>query len=137
MTLYTSDSFKQGSNLYLLITIVCQVFSMIYESFSHHVYSPYMVFAPVIPMIGGVLMAELMNLLPKEMQPGQVSVNLYNASIGTWIVGSLVQGALEIYGTEHPHAVWYRNAGSILFGVAAAVWLVKITACKSKYRRKK
>ncbi len=38
---------------YLIISVLCAVYGMIYELFSHKVYSIYMIFAFVIPLLGG------------------------------------------------------------------------------------
>lgn len=135
--MYTSGDFGKGRRSYLLVTIVCQIFSMVYEAFSHQVYSPYMVFAPAIPMIGGVFVAELIYFMPKKLQPGQTSVKLYNSGIAAWTVGSLIQGILEIYGTENPLTIWYGTAGGVLIGLAAAMWGVEIATLKIWNRRRK
>lgn len=39
--------------VYLIISVLCAVYGMIYELFSHKVYSIYMIFAFVIPLLGG------------------------------------------------------------------------------------
>ena len=38
----------------MFVSVFCLVFSIVYESFSHNVYSPYMVFAVAFPLIGFV-----------------------------------------------------------------------------------
>lgn len=97
---------------------------MVYERYSHEVYSPYMVFAVGFPLIGGLLVTELLGSLPKKYQPNRLAANLYNAGIATFTVGSLLQGALDIYGTANPMMIYYWSAGFLLTGAAILVWII-------------
>lgn len=47
--------------LYLAATILCAVFGAVYEVFSHEVYSYYMIYAFLFPLIGGALPFFLLN----------------------------------------------------------------------------
>ena len=81
-----------GTNkaLFIIITLVTLVFSSIYNLFSHGVHSIYMTYAFVIPLLLGIIP----NLKVKTNK-------LYNASVITLIVYSLLKGFLEIYGTTN------------------------------------
>lgn len=48
---------------YLIISVLCAVYGMIYELFSHKVYSLYMIFAFVLPLLGGFVPSTIMYAL--------------------------------------------------------------------------
>ena len=56
MILFTLDikKIKEQGTIYIIVTLVCILFAMIYESFSHGVISNFMVYAFTIPLIFGV-----------------------------------------------------------------------------------
>ena len=83
-----------------------------------------MVFAVGFPLLGGVVVTELLSCMQKLFHPNRLVVNLYNAGIATFTVGSLLQGALEIYGTENPLMICYKYAGCVLTGSGITLWLV-------------
>ena len=130
MTLSISDmelpDLNRGRWAWLFFAAACFVFSMVYEHFSHEVYSPYMVFAAGFPLLGGAIVAELLTRMPKRFHPNRLTVNLYNAGVATFTVGSLLQGALEIYGTENSLMVWYLYAGCLLTGGGIAAWVITV-----------
>lgn len=115
---------NKGRCLYLFFSAFCFLFGVIYENYSHEVYSPYMVFAVGFPLLGGAVVTELLSRMPKRFHPNRLVVNLYNAGIATFTVGSLLQGALEIYGTENPLMIYYKYAGCLLTGAGIALWLI-------------
>ena len=141
MILSTSDikspDLNKGSRIYLFFSCFCFVFSMIYEHFSHEVYSPYMVFAVGFPLLGGVAVAEILSHLPKLFHPNRLTVNLYNAGIAAFTAGCLLQGALDIYGTENPLMICYKYAGLLLTGAGISLWLITVILRKVFDRTKR
>lgn len=81
---------------------VCAVFGLIYEHFSFGVWSHFMGFAFLIPLLLGALPALLMR---KERSP--VTAQLYGGFVLTLTLGSLVKGALDIYGTTNGKLIAY------------------------------
>lgn len=67
------------------------VFGLVYEHFSHGVTSYYMLFAFLIPLLVGAA-----RLLPVFRKRGGL---FWSCGTLTLTVGSLLRGALEIYGT--------------------------------------
>ena len=104
---------------YLVISLFCILFGAIYEHFSHEVYSYFMLYAFVIPLVGGVLPFFTMTLFGVPI-PNRVSLNLYHSGIAALTIGCLFQGALEIYGTTNRLISVYWIFG-ILFLVMAAL----------------
>ena len=100
--------------VYLLLSIFLVMFGAIYEIFSHEVYSFYMLYAFVFPLVGGVLPFSVMNISRWKRYPHALARNLYHSGIATLSIGSIVQGVLEIYGTTNTLTEWYWSIGSVL-----------------------
>ena len=124
MILYTSENKKLEKHLTGLIiaTVFFAVFGGIYEYFSHEVYSFYMLYAFMIPLIMGVLPYSVMLL---KGRPGFIDELLWHwdAVIATFTLGSVFKGVLDIYGTTNKLLIVYPVAGIVL----AAVILVGCT----------
>ena len=106
---------------YALAAAVCAVFGLIYEHFSFGVWSHFMGFAFLIPLLLGALPALLMR---KERSP--VTAQLYGGFVLTLTLGSLVKGALDIYGTT--------NGKLIAYPILAGVMLLAAIVCERTHR---
>lgn len=111
--------------IYLLITIFCSVFGAVYELFSHEVYSFYMIYAFAIPLLGGVLPFMLAAMFNAAYFPDRLSFNLYNSGIAALTTGSIVNGVLEIYGTDNPLVYAYVFSGVLFILAGIIVYMVK------------
>ena len=122
MTLSTSD-IKQMKKMaeigfvYLSISLFCILFGAVYEFFSHGVYSYFMLYAFVFPLIGGTFPSFGMAFSSMPI-PNKVSQNLYYSGIAALTTGLLFEGALEIYGTTNQLVSVYWILG-ILFILTA------------------
>lgn len=116
------------SKVYLFLSIFCGIFAAIYEYFSHNVYSNYMIFAFLIPLVGGCFVFLLLGLLVKQNKhfPSSFSRNLYHASLATLTVGSLFQGVLEIYGTTNQLMTFYWIAGFGLLVLSIISYIITV-----------
>ena len=119
MTLSTSDTnnAKRATGTafrYLVISILCAIFGAVYEVFSHEVYSFYMIYAFLFPLIGGTLPFLAINLFCVERYPGFTARHLYHSGIATLTIGSFVKGILDIYGTTNLLTQWYWRIGILL-----------------------
>ena len=100
---------KRWTKKYLYFSIFLIGFSIIYECFSHGVYSNYMIFAFLIPLVLGYI------LLPIVLNRAHwASVFCYHASIMTLTIGSVVKGVLDIYGTTNSLVIVYFIVGIVL-----------------------
>lgn len=130
MTLYISDTNNPYRNMakkgfsYLLVSLFCVLFGFVYECFSHEVYSFYMIYAFIIPLIGGVLPFYGMALYGIRRVPKRLSINLYNSGIGTLTVGSIFKGVLEIYGTSNRLVIFYWLVGIGFVCVGVLLYLI-------------
>lgn len=101
MTLSILDTniLKTQAKKYLYFSIFVLIFGIIYEIFSHGVYTPYMYLAFLIPFVLGVII-KLIFVYTKINIP-IISNSLYNAFINTLTIGSIFNGVLIIYGTTN------------------------------------
>lgn len=127
--MFTSDTDinkKAGKTafVYLLISLFCILFGAIYELYSHEVYSFYMLYAFVFPLVGGTLSFSALSLAKVRKYPNALARNLYHSGIGTLTVGSIVEGVLEIYGTTNSktQVYWYIGILLVVLGIVFALW---------------
>ena len=78
---------------------------MVYEHFSHEVYSIFMIGAFAIPLIAGIVYMFI-----------RKKVNKYLFTTGwiTLLVGSYMKGVLEIFGTTNRLLIVYWIVGTVL-----------------------
>ena len=110
------------SKIYLGISAFCIVFAAIYEYFSHGVYSAFMIFAFLIPFLGGTVVFYTIKRFATNSMPGESLVRLYNCGIATLTVGSIFQGVLEIYGTTNSLVNVYLLVGAMLIISAVVIY---------------
>ena len=108
----------------LIISTLCAAFGGIYEIFGHGVYSGYMIYAFMLPLILCVIPSALMLLMDKPALP-EIPRNLWNYAVATLTVGCILKGVLEIYGTTNRHLIVYPILAGILALAAFTVHLVE------------
>ena len=92
---------------YLILSIFFIIFGYIYELFSHNVYSTYMMYAFLIPFILGTLIYFLIYKPSFYNALNYTAMKLYNCSIITLTIGSIIKGFLDIYGTTNNLIIVY------------------------------
>lgn len=102
-------------NTYLLTALGCLAFGLIYERFSHQVYSPFMLGAFAVPLAGG---AGLFAALGPKAWPGTLCRTMYHSALAALTAGCFFRGVLDIYGTTNRLGAMYWATGA-LFAVAA------------------
>lgn len=105
-------------------TVFLGFFAAVYESFSHGVYSPFMIFAFAVPLLLAVLPYAL--LLFKRADPGDAALGLWSAGAVTLSVGSVYQGVLEIYGTTHYLVAVYPAVAALLLAAGLIAGAVRL-----------
>lgn len=97
---------------------MCAVLSIIYEQFSHGVYSPFMVGMFSIPLIGGAGVLALVRLIGLPSPQGAVR-KAQGCGIATLTVASTLRGIFDIAGTSSPYLAAFVavGAGFLLFAV--------------------
>ena len=106
-------------NRYAASVIGTLLFAVIYECFSHQVYSRYMLLAFLFPLLGGLIPYTILLRSSARKQVDGFGRSLYDSGIAAWTVGSLFQGILEIYGTTNQLSAvyWIAGAGLVLAGL--------------------
>lgn len=126
MTLSISDikrmrKMARTGFVYLFISMFCILFGAVYESFSHGVYSYFMLYAFVFPLVGGVFPFFGMAFSSMPV-PNRVSQNLYHSGIAALTTGFLFEGALEIYGTTNRLVSVYWILGTLFILMAIFIY---------------
>ncbi|MBR6209155.1 MAG: hypothetical protein IKQ69_09155 [Oscillospiraceae bacterium] len=104
---------RKWSLRYLAAAALLLIFAGAYESFSHGVCSPRMVFAFLIPLILGLGPWLAYTALCRRI-PHTWTRLWWNWALATLTAGSLLAGALEIYGTTNRLLRAYPPAGLTL-----------------------
>ena len=137
---------RKTARIYLLISIFCAVFGAVYEIFSHGVYSGFMIFAFMFPLIGGALPFLLLYIAERSREktlrdrsyfrfyPSIPTRSFYHCGIIALTIGSILTGVLEIYGTTNRLIIIYWFLGAALLLAGLSLHLLSLLFNRS-YRR--
>lgn len=110
---------KKELVIYLLVSAITLIFSLVYAQFSHNVYSPYMQYAFLIPLVlgggGTLLLAKL------KIKVASKKKIIYRLLVATILVYSIIRGVLEIYGTTNSLLNVYLIASAFLLGMLVII----------------
>ena len=118
MSILDTKSLRKLKYGYFIGTLFILLFSIIYESFSHGVYSAYMTFAFLFPLIGCFIFIIFKNI-------SYLSSNFINISIITFTLYSIIHGVLDIYGTTNKLINVYLYLGIIALVVTFISFFIK------------
>ena len=128
--MYTSDTdiLKRRGLPYLAASVIVAAAGGVYEIFSHGVRSNYMIFAFMVPLLAGAvpnLLASLTGNKKRADSGSSAAAGIQLAAVATLTAGSLVNGALEIYGTTNRLMIFYPVAGLALLTAALAAYVIR------------
>ena len=105
---------------YTLITIFFFAFSRIYESFSFGETSVHMHYLFAVPLVGGIILAILLKVLPYL---SRISLNLWNSAIAIVTTGTLFRGIVNLSGrsTTLDALYWYVGIGFVILTLLSIV----------------
>lgn len=109
---------------YLLVTIFCAGFGAVYECFSHGVYSYYMIYAFMVPLLGGMLPFYCVIHFRSKI-PRRIARCFQHFGVSTLTVGCLFLGILEIYGTTNRLTILYFIIGGIFLFLGNFTYLLQ------------
>mgnify|MGYP000142148461 FL=1 len=109
---------------YLIVTLVCAGFGAVYEFFSHGVYSYYMLYAFLLPFLGGTVYFYCI-LYFRSKIPGCIARRFQHFGILTLTVGCMICGILEIYGTTNHLVKIYFIVGGIFLVIGNFMYLLQ------------
>ena len=103
---------------YSLLTIFFLAFSRIYESFSFGETSLHMHYLFVVPLIGGIILALLLKIIPNL---GRLSLNLWNSAVAVLTAGMLFRGIVNLSGrsTTLDQPYWYVGIAFALLAIVS------------------
>ena len=107
---------------YLAASVICAATGLIYELFSHGVWSTYMTLGWVFPLVLGAL-PNLIIRLTGGKEPGAAAENIYACGIATFTAGCMLKGVLEIFGTTSHLLKVYPIAGTVLIAAGALIYM--------------
>lgn len=109
------------------------IVGFVYEANAHGVFSAFMMFGFVVPLVLGFIPYLLMWLLLKDNHPSEMVSNLYNAGVATLTVASLFNGVLDIYGTtRYVHVGILSASGILLILSGVIIYIVLLVKNKKK-----
>lgn len=103
---------------YSLLTIFFLAFSRIYESFSFGETSLHMHYLFVVPLVGGIILAILLKIIPNL---ARLSLNLWNSAVAVLTAGMLFRGIVNLSGrsTTLDQPYWYVGLVFALLAIAS------------------
>ncbi len=133
------EKIKRWIKGYLIAAAALLVFGIIYEIFSHGVYSVFMWGAFLIPFVfGAVLLASVKNRCSshpeKSILPGDTLLQLWGCSVASLTAGSVVRGVLDIYGTTNSLTAVYAVLGALLSAACVSIYIAGMNAAKLRAR---
>ena len=108
--------FKKTVISYTLITIFFFAFSRIYEALSFGETSVHMHYLFAVPLVGGIILAILLKVLPYF---SRISLNLWNSAIAIITTGTLFRGIVNLSGrsTTLDAPYWYVGIGFVILAL--------------------
>lgn len=134
-TSVTNRTLLKTAFTYLLVSIFVALFGGIYETYSHQVYSYFMLYAFAFPLVGGCLPFFLLGMWSYcggvknpfyAKLPSPLARNLYHSGIATLTVGSVICGVLEIYGTTSYLSDFYWIVGIAFVTGGIVLYLIDV-----------
>ncbi len=107
---------------YTVAAAAVAVIGLIYELFSHGVWSVFMGFGFIVPLVLGAL-PNFIIWLSGAKEPGAAAENVYACGVVTLTAGCLLNGVLEIFGTTNHLIKIYPIAGACLTAAGAILYL--------------
>ena len=121
VTNQSKKRFKKTAFVYTLLSIFFFAFSRIYESFSFGETSTYMHYLYAVPLVGGILLLVLLNIIPNL---SRLSLNLWNSAVATLTAGVLFRGIVNLSGrsTTLDQPYWYLGAAFTILALLSMVF---------------
>lgn len=108
----------------IVLTVLCIIFSTIYECFSHQVYSIFMIGAFIVPLLAGVGINVIRWLVYKDIEISESALAICQCGVYTLTVGSIFRGILDIYGTTNSKGILFWYVGFLLIAIGGAIEFV-------------
>ena len=126
MILYMLDTKKTKKQIikYFIISIFFLLLGYIYELYSHGVYSYYMIYAFLIPLLMGFIPYLIIYIKRFNRNLSELGMRIYNCFILTLTLGCTMKGFLEIYGTTNSLVFIYLKVSIILIIISLIINII-------------
>ncbi len=114
----------------LIISVLLIIFNAVYTYFGYGEYSLHMRYMFLLPLVLGIGVSSLFLLFKKHAKINRVTFNLWNAGIGTVVVGCTVQGIINISGRYTTYGYVYLAIGSVMFIASAVTFIYELCTKK-------
>ena len=109
-------SIKKTFFTYLSCSIALFVFQSIYHLFCHGVVSIGLKYVWILPLLGGLIVL-LLNF-PLNFLNNRFAFNLYNSGLAFIINAVILQGILDIAGSDSPYVHYFYLLATILLAIS-------------------
>ena len=114
----------------MIAAVIVAAAGWLYEMFSHGVYSSFMVYAFMVPLLGGAMPDFLMarrNIRGNKKRAASGAASMLQlAAVTTLTAGSIIKGVLDIYGTTNKLVIVYPVIGLALAAASITASLMQI-----------
>lgn len=101
---------KKAMIVYTIITLLCIIFTLIYESQSYGQYSRHMRLMFLFPLISAVINVICYRM---KIKISRLTFNLYNSAIAIFVIGCIVSGIITISGRTSIYDMYYWMIGGV------------------------
>ena len=117
---------------YFAASIVIAIAAAVYGLFSHGVYSYFMIYAFMIPLLGGALPHLVAAMKGMEIDAKDTQL----AIIATLTIGSILKGVLDIYGTTNRLLIVYPVAAVLVLATVLAAMIKRSGSIAGLWKNK-
>ena len=117
---------------YFAASVFIAIAAAVYGLFSHGVYSYFMIYAFMIPLLGGALPHLIAAMKGIEINARDTQL----AIIVTLTVGSVLKGVLDIYGTTNRLLIVYPVAAVLVLAAALAAMIKRSGSIAGLWKNK-
>ena len=128
--MYTS-AIKTGMK-YFAASVFIAIAAAVYGLFSHGVYSYFMIYAFMIPLLGGALPHLVAAMKGMEIDAKDTQL----AIIATLTIGSILKGVLDIYGTTNRLLIVYPVAAVLILAAVLAAMIKRSGSIAGLWKNK-
>lgn len=123
---------KRSAVVGLSLTLLCGIFTVIYEHFSHNAASNYMRSMFLMPLLGVCLPGLVGYITPLHRYVGRVPFNLWNSAMAVWTVGCLFRGIVNISGRYTSLDKPYWIAGWVFIGLSLVCEILYVISVRQR-----
>lgn len=106
-------------------SVFCMIFTYVYYKFSHEVYSDYLSYMFLIPLVFGTLFYGVMTLCKSIPKLNRIAFNIYNSGIATLTVACMLKGILNIAMATSPYVIYFFIVGIAMLLVGLLIFAIQ------------